>query len=186
MTFTWDEIRRGPDGKTLLIYRLARPFMEGHVRPGMRVLDVGGWGVFAHAAIERGARCVILDKFTEDQAYPDRVRSLPHVEGDVLNAETFDPETFDVVTCFETLEHVGNIPAALRSMHSWLKPGGVLVGTVPLPGHIHHGDPTCDVPDPERLVMELIIAGFTDATTEPSASIHRDDSPICTYFKARK
>lgn len=186
MNFRWDGIQRDDSGRIVMLYRHARVFDEGIVRAGMDVLDVGGWGVFAHAAIERGARCVILDKFTEDQAYPDRVRSLPHVEGDVLNAETFDPETFDVVTCFETLEHVGNIPAALRSIHSWLRPGGVLVGTVPMPGHIHAGDPMCDVPDPERLVMELIIAGFTDATTEPSASIHRDDSPICTYFRGRK
>ena len=45
---------------------------------------------------------------------------------------------FDVVTCFETLEHVGNVPNAIETLLASCKPGGTLLISVPnelgLPG----------------------------------------------------
>ncbi len=44
---------------------------------------------------------------------------------------SFDDGSFDAVICNEILEHVYDLPAALRSMERVLAPGGVLIGTVP-------------------------------------------------------
>lgn len=181
--FSWESPVVGPDGKTQLLYRHERIFQEGLVKAGMTVLDVGGWGVLAQRLLEEGCETLILDLFTHDQAYPERVRRLPHRVGDVCDRKTFSPETFDVVTCFETLEHVADFREALRSVYLWLRPGGVFVGTIPLPGHIHAGDPDVYVPRPEELLEALYSVGFGFVTVEESASIYASDAPCCTYFK---
>jgi 2-polyprenyl-3-methyl-5-hydroxy-6-metoxy-1,4-benzoquinol methylase len=51
-----------------------------------------------------------------------------------LNAKpSTAPVTYDVVTCFEVLEHVGNIPNALGTLLNMTAPaGGVLFLTVPI------------------------------------------------------
>ncbi|MGC9450633.1 MAG: class I SAM-dependent methyltransferase [Oceanipulchritudo sp.] len=46
-----------------------------------------------------------------------------------LSACGLDP--FDCVTCFETLEHVEDPLPALESVRSVMKPGGLLIGSVP-------------------------------------------------------
>jgi hypothetical protein len=48
-----------------------------------------------------------------------------------LCALSFDDASFDVVICNEILEHVYDLPAALRSICRVLVPGGILLGTVP-------------------------------------------------------
>ena len=181
--FSWENPVVGPDGKTRLLYRHERIFQEGLVKPGMSVLDVGGWGVLAQRLIEEGCETLILDLFTHDQAYPERVRQLPHRIGDVCDETVFPSQTFDAVTCFETLEHVEDFRKALRSVRLWLRPGGVFVGTIPLPGHIHAGDPDVYVPRPEELLEALRSVGFGPVTVEESASIYASDAPCCTYFK---
>ena len=41
-------------------------------------------------------------------------------------------EVFDLVTCFETLEHVGNLPVAIDNLIALTRPGGTLFITVPI------------------------------------------------------
>lgn len=48
-----------------------------------------------------------------------------------LNQGSSIAEGFDVVTCFETLEHVGNYRAAVETLVSACKPGGYIVICVP-------------------------------------------------------
>ncbi|KEF42667.1 MAG: hypothetical protein ER33_05230 [Cyanobium sp. CACIAM 14] len=43
----------------------------------------------------------------------------------------FEDRSFDVVICNEVLEHVYDLPAALRSICRVLVPGGMFIGTVP-------------------------------------------------------
>lgn len=75
--------------------------------------------------------------------------------GDVLNAD-FAPQSFDVITCSDVLEHLYNPREVFRMVHRWLKPGGVFYVFVPnimswesrafgsrwygldLPRHLHH------------------------------------------------
>lgn len=42
------------------------------------------------------------------------------------------PRRFDVVSCFETLEHVGNLQRAVKSIVGLVRPGGTLLVTVPI------------------------------------------------------
>ncbi len=78
--------------------------------------------------------------------------------GDVLQAP-FAPASFDVITCFDVLEHVYNPPQFLAKVKEWLKPGGIyhvmlpniasweakLFGTywfgLELPRHLFHFSP---------------------------------------------
>lgn len=49
-----------------------------------------------------------------------------------LNSPSIPQRSFDVVTCFETLEHVGNVSAALDQLCAMRRPGGTLLITVPV------------------------------------------------------
>lgn len=185
--FSWDEIRRGADGKIVLLYRHERVLLEPFFTNVRDVLDVGGWGILAQRFLEEERRCTILDLFTEDQYYPDRVRALPHKVGDVCDATSFLPTSFDLVTCFETLEHVADIPVALCNIWKWLRSGGHIVGTIPIPGFCHHeGDHGIQFLTEDALNGLLRKTGFVDIRVEPTASVALGDVPCCLYFVGSK
>lgn len=46
----------------------------------------------------------------------------------------FPTETFHVVTCFDTLEHVPDVPSAVRELSRVLKPSGTLILRMPYEG----------------------------------------------------
>jgi len=54
----------------------------------------------------------------------------------------FLPQSFDYVTCIESLEHIIEAPLAVQTMLDSLKPSGVVLITVPnnddWQGHVHH------------------------------------------------
>ncbi|MGA9544734.1 MAG: class I SAM-dependent methyltransferase [Candidatus Sulfotelmatobacter sp.] len=50
--------------------------------------------------------------------------------GDILEAP-FPPESFDVITCFDVLEHVHEPKSVLEKVHRWLKPGGIFYTQLP-------------------------------------------------------
>jgi len=50
--------------------------------------------------------------------------------GDLLDAD-FPDESFDVVTCFDVLEHVYQPRKVMERIWCWLKPGGILYLAVP-------------------------------------------------------
>ena len=50
--------------------------------------------------------------------------------GDILDAP-FPPETFDVITCFDVLEHLYNPRQVIARVREWLKPGGIFYVFVP-------------------------------------------------------
>ena len=49
-----------------------------------------------------------------------------------LNTHIKWKQSFDLVCCFETLEHVGDLPSALRNLRAALCPGGTLIVSVPV------------------------------------------------------
>lgn len=59
-----------------------------------------------------------------------RLPSHPVVEGDI-EAMPFTDGSFGTVLCTEVLEHVPDPAAAIREFHRVLRPGGVLIGSVP-------------------------------------------------------
>jgi SAM-dependent methyltransferase len=186
--FSWDSIQRRPDGKILLLYRHERVFEAGLIRRGSRVLDVGGWGVFASRVIEEGADCLLLDNFSKDQHYAERVRSLPHVVGDILDKTLLETlGVFDVVTCFEMLEHCLDQETAVMNKYACLKPGGFFVGTVPLPGVVHAADePGIKFLDENTLFDLLDRVGFVSILLERTGSVSVVETPCSLYFCAVK
>ena len=187
MIFQWDKIQRLPDGRILLLYRHQRIFDEGWVRSGIDMMDIGGWGVLTQAAIEAGARCTILDLFTQDQYYPDRVRALPFVEGDARDQKHFNPSSFDTITCFEMLEHCGDADAVLENAYAWLRPNGIIAGTIPVPGFCHDENQSdIEFFSETEIARRLERAGFVIVRVEPTASRSVGEPLCCIYFVGRK
>lgn len=79
--------------------------------------------------------------------------------GDILEAQ-FTPESFDVITCFDVLEHLYQPRRVMEKVAEWLKPAGIFYVLVPnvdsaegrvfgsywhgleLPRHLFHFSPT--------------------------------------------
>lgn len=108
---------------------------EHHLRPmerltgkpnGRRLLDVGCHiGIFVEIAERHGwdAWGVDPSRWAVEQG---RARGLNVLQG-TLDTVDFPPETFDVVTLWDVIEHVMDPQATLRQAHRLLKPGGLLV-----------------------------------------------------------
>lgn len=123
---------------------------------GGLVLDVGG-----------GRRTL------HDDAWPEGTRRLrldvvplhePDVVADVVRLPFVDA-TFDSVLLSQVLEHLPEPHAAVREIHRVLKPGGVLIGTVPFVFPIH-ADPW-DFHRYTAAALERILVPFGAVEIEP-------------------
>lgn len=102
------------------------------LRPGLRVLDVGGG---KHPAIqldlkrELGLEIVGLDIDADElaQARPGAYDAT--IVGDVC--QTHPPGPYDLIVSRMVLEHVPNPQAALANLAAALAPGGVMIHVVP-------------------------------------------------------
>lgn len=100
---------------------------------GKSVLDVGcGGGILAEGMAARGATVTGIDLAEK----PLKVAQLHLLESGckvdyrMIAAEalaTASPETFDLVTCMEMLEHVPDPAATVRACAELVKPGGLTV-----------------------------------------------------------
>lgn len=97
---------------------------------GKRVLDVGcGGGILAESMAQRGADVTGID-LGEKALKVARLHSLESgievsyrlVAVEALAAEA--PESFDIVTCMEMLEHVPDPAAVISACAQLVKPGG--------------------------------------------------------------
>ena len=92
---------------------------------GVSVLDVGcGKGAFSRRLMSAGAKVSgidITDEFVEVAA-----RNVPAAEFKAASATDipFESGSFDLVFCFEVLEHVPDTEKAIAEMVRVLKPGG--------------------------------------------------------------
>jgi 2-polyprenyl-6-hydroxyphenyl methylase/3-demethylubiquinone-9 3-methyltransferase len=98
---------------------------------GKRVVDIGcGGGILADSMARKGASVLGVDLSTKAL----RVAQLhaleagtPNVEYREVSAEALaaeQPESFDVVTCMEMLEHVPDPSSVVRACSTLVKPGG--------------------------------------------------------------
>lgn len=108
---------------------------EHHLKPlekltgppnGRRLLDVGCHvGVFVEIAVQHG-----WDAWGVDPSHwavtQGQERQLRIVQGTLATAD-LPEESFDVVTMWDTIEHVSDPAATLRRAHARLNPGGLLV-----------------------------------------------------------
>ena len=99
---------------------------------GKRVLDVGcGGGILAEAMARAGARVTGIDLAEKPLkvAMLHKLESGCEVDYRLVSAEALAaeaPESFDLVTCMEMLEHVPDPAAVLAACARLLKPGGQL------------------------------------------------------------
>lgn len=101
---------------------------------GKRVLDVGcGVGTISLYLAVEGAQVTGIDISHRainiaDQARKDiGLKNAVFIHGEV----TSQPKRYDVITCFEVVEHVANDRAFVKKLYINLKPGGKLVLTTP-------------------------------------------------------
>jgi ubiquinone/menaquinone biosynthesis C-methylase UbiE len=103
-----------------------------------RILDIGcGPAVMQEALLQRGFEVCGLDASPEMIRF-GRQRILPHLNGGHCHLLVGDAEAlactdrqFDAVLSMGMLEYLPSYDRALREMHRALRPGGMLVLTVP-------------------------------------------------------
>lgn len=126
--------------------------------PGRRVLDAGcgvGWG---SRILHMSGAASVIGVDVDAGALADARRRVPGVEfvlGDLAKLP-FQDARFDLVTCFEAIEHVADPRAVLDELRRVLAPGGVVFVSSPNPCvypagnafHVHEFEP-------EELRVEL-------------------------------
>jgi SAM-dependent methyltransferase len=91
-----------------------------------------------------------------DDVYARRFGGAKMTQVDVLNVTSGSPGTtivadladgaqiasnaFDCIICTQVLQFIYDVPAAIRTLHRILKPGGIVLGTVPGIQKISRGD----------------------------------------------
>lgn len=118
---------------------------EGH-HPAPRLLDVGcgsGWSTYAFAVAGYDSTGIDLNPDAFEPPAHDRCHLRQGSATDIPHPA----DTFDVVVCYQCLEHVPDPRRALDEMTRVCRPGGVvaIVGpnlVSPLPGLIHAAKPS--------------------------------------------
>jgi SAM-dependent methyltransferase len=125
-----DAIRAGRGPETYFRSFLARVLER--IPEGGTVLDLGcGAGLIA-ADLTRHARVVAVDRSAGQLELARRnAPDATLVRADMVDLE-FAPRSFDAIVAFWTLIHVPrDVHASLLArIHAWLRPGGLLAGTL--------------------------------------------------------
>jgi SAM-dependent methyltransferase len=110
-------------------YEFAQPFCAGR-----DVLDAGCGVGYGTAFLAETARHVVgVDRSTEPIANARRRYTGPNAEfsvGDLLELDALD-DAFDVVCCFETIEHLTDQEQFLVEVRRVLRPAGTLLVSTP-------------------------------------------------------
>jgi len=113
---------------------------SGYVKSGDRVLDAAcglGYGARVIQHNTRASQIIGVDgsEYAVEYAkksFPDGQRRIEYRVGMLPEAlSSFEDGSFDVITSFETLEHVSDPVAVLREFHRLLAPGGRILVSVP-------------------------------------------------------
>ena len=112
---------------------LAAAFDQKYGGRPLHILDLGAGtgGVSAALAADGKHRVVAVDIVANEDLRA--MRDAVHVEQVIATADKlpFAGESFDVVLCLETIEHLPNAPASAREMMRVLRSGGQVMITTP-------------------------------------------------------
>ncbi|MBE2317421.1 class I SAM-dependent methyltransferase [Solirubrobacter sp. CPCC 204708] len=133
-------------GELVEVQHLARYAWATALAPGRRVLDAGcGLGYGAAMLADAGAESVTAVDVAAEIVDVARDQAGDHVTFEVadLRSLPFGDAAFDLVVCFEVIEHIEEQETALDELRRVLAPGGVLVVSSPnpdvnVPGNPHH------------------------------------------------
>jgi len=128
-----------------------------------------------------------------EESTAERARTSTGAEvfvGDIVDAP-FAAGSFDVITCFDVLEHIYDPQRFLRKVHEWLKPGGIYYAMLPnidsweshlfgtywfgleLPRHLFHFSPHS-----LRYVLKALNFEEVSLTTPPISYIERSSGYV--------
>lgn len=107
-------------------------WIEGHARvAGKRVLDIGcGGGILSDAMARRGATVLGIDlaakalKVAQLHALEAGTENVAYREVAAETLASEAPQSFDIVTCMEMLEHVPDPSSIVAACATLVKPGG--------------------------------------------------------------
>ena len=88
-----------------------------------RVLEIGD---DTYTSTFGGNRVSVSDVMHVDDSNPAAT-----IVGDLAHADHIPSDTFDCIILTQTLHLIYDVPAAIRTLHRILKPGGVLLATFP-------------------------------------------------------
>jgi SAM-dependent methyltransferase len=132
-----DELESGgATGYASLEYHLARySFAARHLR-GTTILDIAcGVGYGTHYLVERCSQIILahgVDISAEAIAYARARYAHSSIEYFCEDAMQFcGAGTYDTVVSLETVEHMSNVAGFVEHLVSLLRPGGVLIASVP-------------------------------------------------------
>ncbi|MDO9363610.1 MAG: class I SAM-dependent methyltransferase [Sphingopyxis sp.] len=94
-----------------------------------RALEIGtGTGAFLERLKSEGFTQLIGIEPSSAAIAAAPSHRLPWIREGIFEEANFPPESFDLICCFMTLEHVQDPGALVAAAHRLLKPGGVFVG----------------------------------------------------------
>ena len=110
---------------TDLIADIKSKFEATNGRPPQTIIDIGageGGYLDGFTGIERSS----LD-ISEQSARENSSRGIKGIVADICSERFIVSQQFDVVTCFDVLEHLSAPDVALRNISSLLRPGGLFI-----------------------------------------------------------
>lgn len=97
-----------------------------------RVLDIGcSFGFFLKVAQKAGWKIYGIDLSPIPVKEANRELGVKTIVNKNLNQAKFETNFFDLVTAFQTIEHLGKPGLFLKEVHRILKPGGLILVTTP-------------------------------------------------------
>lgn len=147
-------------GRTFV--NLIRPYLPQDAK---RYLDVGSaYGGFPIGFMELGLEVVGIEH-NEKLVQLSRANFKDHgledasIKGDILDENVIQSiGKFDVITCIDVIEHVADVPQAMKNMISLLNPKGILILQMPNKDSISN-----IITDPHFGVFGLTLLRHSDA-----------------------
>jgi SAM-dependent methyltransferase len=117
-------------GRRAIFLRLLDRYLPPADRGERRLLDVGCGSGAMLAHLERYGSPTGIES-DEETVRQSRLRGTDAVQLGNAPPLPFEPDTFDVVTALDVLEHVDDDVELLREIRRTLRPGGLLLLSVP-------------------------------------------------------
>ncbi len=136
--------------------------LEKHVKPKSKILDIGcGNGNISRALGSLGYQVTGIDFSEKAIAYAKSKNVFDNVQFAVKSAEEVQAsENYDAIICSEVLEHLSKPELLTAAIAGILKPGGLLIATVPNGWGPREALVTQPVQWLNRTAAKKVIAGF--------------------------